>query len=291
MKKSKKMLIMIPILGLFLSGCTFQEGFEKAKTWVQDLFNGGKKEEKSSDDPTPSVDPTPGPGPVDPEKTVNPKWPTADIASFVSEELELTDTVPGFTGESDAIELDDYNGCITIKVPTGSTASAVISAYAADLLKGGYSDEGPDKDGDAQYLSQSGDLNIVLSDGADYNYSGYVIVWLQKVIHKETSTTFPKTAVDTYLASLEITETYPVPSGTSFEYYLSDDDYCYYIVVNGGSSASYMEQLTGFTKGESHFATNGYYDYTKGDLEVDVWPSDTTTYQIAIGINFAALMS
>ena len=33
MKKSK-LLILFPIMGLFLSGCTFQEGLQSTKSWI-----------------------------------------------------------------------------------------------------------------------------------------------------------------------------------------------------------------------------------------------------------------
>ena len=54
--KRKKILILFPVLGLLLSGCTFQEGLANVKDWtsshifdpIKNLFNGGKKEEQQS---------------------------------------------------------------------------------------------------------------------------------------------------------------------------------------------------------------------------------------------------
>lgn len=69
--KRRKILVVIPALGLLLTGCSFQEGFTTAKHWVgqniyhpvKDWIDGliGKKEE-----PTPEPTPEPEPGPVDP---------------------------------------------------------------------------------------------------------------------------------------------------------------------------------------------------------------------------------
>ncbi len=61
--KRRKILVLIPMLGLFLTGCTFQEGFVTAKHWVgqniyhpvKDFFEGliGKKDNKEEEQ-TPS---------------------------------------------------------------------------------------------------------------------------------------------------------------------------------------------------------------------------------------------
>lgn len=57
--KKRKILVLFPLLGLFLSGCTFQEGLAATKSFIgdkiyhpiRDWFNGitGKKEEQKSD--------------------------------------------------------------------------------------------------------------------------------------------------------------------------------------------------------------------------------------------------
>ena len=65
MKKSK-LLILFPVMGLFLSGCTFQEGLQSTKSWIsshiyhplKDFFSGsstpseeGKKDEGGKEQP------------------------------------------------------------------------------------------------------------------------------------------------------------------------------------------------------------------------------------------------
>ena len=62
MKKTKKLLVFVPLLGLFLSGCSFQEVKHSiGESWIgqhilhpvydpiRDLFNGDKKEEKGEE--------------------------------------------------------------------------------------------------------------------------------------------------------------------------------------------------------------------------------------------------
>ena len=72
--KKKKIVVLFPLLGLLLSGCTFQEGFATAKSWVgshiyhpaKDFIDGliGKKDNSSGGDG--DVTPTPTPEPDDP---------------------------------------------------------------------------------------------------------------------------------------------------------------------------------------------------------------------------------
>lgn len=60
--KKRKILVLIPMVGLFLSGCSFSEGFAKAKHWVADKIyhpakdwideKTGKKEEKKDKEKT-----------------------------------------------------------------------------------------------------------------------------------------------------------------------------------------------------------------------------------------------
>jgi len=69
--KRRKILVFIPLLGLFLSGCTFQEGFATAKSWigtniyhpVKDFFEGliGKKDEEKKEEGEDTPQPQPGP--------------------------------------------------------------------------------------------------------------------------------------------------------------------------------------------------------------------------------------
>jgi len=55
--KRRKILVFMPLLGLLLSGCTFQEGFQTAKSWTSqhiyhpvkdwiDSITGKKKDEQ-----------------------------------------------------------------------------------------------------------------------------------------------------------------------------------------------------------------------------------------------------
>lgn len=66
--KKRKILVLFPLLGLFLSGCTFQEALGNVKSWtaghvldpIKNLFNGGKKDEQKADE---DEEPTPTPTP------------------------------------------------------------------------------------------------------------------------------------------------------------------------------------------------------------------------------------
>ena len=89
---------------------------------------------------------------------------------------------------------------------------------------------------------------------------------------------FPKDAVDAYLAGENISETYPVPEGTGFYGSYDDQFDTYDVTVVGGSSTTYMAALetAGFTKSDIYFDIAGCYCFMKGDLEIDVYPSDVT---------------
>ena len=66
--KKRKILVLFPVLGLLLSGCTFQEALGNVKDWtnghiidpIKNLINGGEKEEQKDDedDPTPTPSPS-----------------------------------------------------------------------------------------------------------------------------------------------------------------------------------------------------------------------------------------
>ena len=75
MKRTKKFFMLVPVLGLFLSGCSFKEVKHSiGESWIgqhilhpvydpiRDLINGGKKEEQKSGDQTPSGEDTPSGG-------------------------------------------------------------------------------------------------------------------------------------------------------------------------------------------------------------------------------------
>lgn len=71
--KKRKILVLFPLLGLLLSGCTFQEGYTTTKNWISDhiiqpiknLFNKDKKSDDSKQDDSKKDDSNPS-NPDDP---------------------------------------------------------------------------------------------------------------------------------------------------------------------------------------------------------------------------------
>ena len=90
------------------------------------------------------------------------------------------------------------------------------------------------------------------------------------------SDTFPKDAVDEYLASINISVEYPIPEGTLFKYEYDEEYKTYDVYVYGGSSTTYMAALeqAGFNKDDEYLDEyfEAYFD--KGDLEIDIYAYD-----------------
>lgn len=119
--KRRKILVLIPALGLLLTGCTFQEGFATAKHWIgqniyhplKDWIDGlmGKKEEPK---PEPTPEPEPGPGVVTP--------------------VEITEVRAPESIEQDAT-LDPASVPLTVKYSDNTTQTHAATEVRLDTSK------------------------------------------------------------------------------------------------------------------------------------------------------------
>ena len=312
MKLSKKLIAIIPTLGLFLSGCSFAD----AGSWLNDhvaspvtsLFGGKKEEEKSGGDNKPAG----GQSSDESEpriKEVNPNWPTDDLAEML-EYYEVNALFPGYTGESDEIkiyETSEGGYLVGITVPEGKTEEEVLAIYKQDILDAGYKEKEL-IGSDMSYASPNGELIILPYCGSEVDDSGYVLIVFATStsgggdedtdVGLKDSTEFPKSAVDKYLEDEWIEETdYPIPDGSSFKHGEDEESWVYLVYVFDGSSDTYMSQLVshGFEKDDYYYEEYGYYVFTKNDLEIDVAPYDTDDnenfYCIAFGYNWGELFN
>ena len=279
MKNSKKFLVLIPALGLFLSGCSFQEVKHSiGESWVgqhilhpiydpiKNLINGGKKEEQKSGEKEEQKQ-------EEETKEVNANWPTQDIATFWAS-YEVTDTVPGYTGESDAIEfvVDQTQGYVyvSIAVPSDSTEETVLATYINDIKTAGYT-EYEEYEGYMSYASPNAQILLLPYDGTSIEEPGYIYISFGMVPEKgKESDTFPLSSVQEVL---EYTESFPIPEGTSFEF-LVDSQYYYsvYVTVHGGDLSAYLDALEAAGFDVIDYTEYGYAAAEKGDgfcLEID----------------------
>ena len=199
MKKSK-LLILFPVMGLFLSGCTFQEGLQSTKSWINSHIYQPLKSFFGSSS-TPSEE-----GKKDEEKKEEEKkeetkvpFPSSEIAAYVTS-LGLSDTVPEFSGTAISYDFDADYGSLDIEVGTGNE-SAAIATYASDLTKAGYTEGGADSYGDMHYISKNEELDICAWDGNDAQTAapGHVYVDIVAYVAAIESDTFPLEYVNAYL--------------------------------------------------------------------------------------------
>ena len=127
MKKSK-LLILFPVMGLFLSGCTFQEGLQSTKSWINSHIYQPLKSFFGSSS-TPSEE-----GKKDEEKKEEEKKDEGKVFSW--EEIEKVYADAGFTG----VELPDYkcasaSASLTQPYPEDEPYTYVIKGSSAAEMK------------------------------------------------------------------------------------------------------------------------------------------------------------
>ena len=127
MKKSK-LLILFPVMGLFLSGCTFQEGLQSTKSWINSHIYQPLKAFFSSSS-TPSEE-----GKKDEEKKDEEKKDEGKVFSW--EEVEKVYADAGFAG----VEIPDYkcasaSASLTQPYPEDEPYTYVIKGSSADEMK------------------------------------------------------------------------------------------------------------------------------------------------------------
>ena len=206
------------------------------------------------------------------------EFPLAEVQAAI--EGGTTESFPIPEGDGFFFEIDqDYENSCYVTVYGGS-----YTDYLAALTNANFTVDDSYLDTTGCYYadSEGGTLEISLEVTGDdeYELNYYAITPLDS--------TFPTDAVDAYLATKNITETYPVPEGTGFQgtYNESYDQYDLYIY--GGSSTDYMASLetASFAKSDVYYSVAGCYVFVKGDLEIDVYPWDVDYASSYYAISF-----
>jgi len=264
MKSLKKFLLCIPAFGLFLGGCSFAEIKDK----VVDFFNGGSKKEEQKSGGEEQKGGEEG-------SKVNPMWPASDISTYLAG-FEITDSVPGYTGEAKSITFSEQYG-VMVELDAASKLEGALATYVADITGAGYVENGLDSYQDMTYLSPEG--NLVLTpytyDGTEDGDGFYLMVLLSAPeAPGEESTEFPLAKVQ---AELEYTESFPIPTGSLFEFSV-DSQYIksVFVTVHGGDLSAYLTQLEG--------AGFEIYDYID-DYQVAYAALDTFCLEISVTSN------
>ena len=206
------------------------------------------------------------------------EFPLAEVQAAIAG--GTTDSFPIPEGDGFLFELDqDYENSCYVTVYGGNYEEYLTALANANFT---VDDSYLDTAGCYYADSEGGTLEISLEVTGDdeYELNFYAITPLD--------TTFPTAAVDAYLATKNITETYPVPEGTGFQgaYNETYDEYDLY--VYGGSSTNYMAALetASFAKSDAYYSLAGCYVFVKGDLEIDVYPWDVDNASSYYAISF-----
>ena len=197
MKNSKKLLVLIPVLGLFLSGCSFQEVKHSiGESWIgqhilhpvydpiRDLINGGKKEEKKEEE-KPSEDTPSGEDEGKQEEDKGPKFPSDKIAAFFKK-YGLSDVeFPAYTLSNEGASFEDEEdesyadyGFVAYYVYANKSTREEMDAYAVKLEGIGFEleESGGDYIGDLGETGLSASVVDYLDDEED-PYVGIAFVY------------------------------------------------------------------------------------------------------------------
>ena len=196
------------------------------------------------------------------------EFPLAEVQAAI--EGGTTESFPIPEGDGFLFEIDqDYENSCYVTVYGGSYTDYLAALAAANFT---IDDSYLDTAGCYYADSEGGTLEISLEVTGDDEYE------LNYYAIEPMLDAFPKDEVDAYLSGESINETYPIPGGTGFYGSYDDSFGTYDVTVVGGSSTTYMAALEtdGFTKSDIYFDIAGCYCFMKGDLEIDVYPSDVT---------------
>ena len=196
------------------------------------------------------------------------EFPLAEVQAAIAG--GTTDSFPIPEGDGFLFELDtDYENSCYVTVYGGN-----YEEYLAALANANFTVDDSYLDTAGCYYadSEGGTLEISLEVTGDDEYE------LNYYAIEPMLDSFPKDAVDAYLTEQNLSETYPIPEGTGFYGTYDNQTDTYDVTVVGGSSTAYMAALetAGFTKSDIYFDIAGCYCFMKGDLEIDVYPSDVT---------------
>lgn len=281
MKKSK-LLILFPIMGLFLSGCTFQEGLQSTKSWINShIYQPLKSFFSSSSTPAPSEE-----GKKEEEKKEEEKKEEGKSFSFADWEKDYADQ--GFSG----VKIPEYK--------CASSSATITQPYAEEapyyyVVKGSSVDEMK-----AFVQSFSSDWEAVVDNYGDYDlyfggdleegescpdvYVGdYTAESAAGIVVAFYTYTQPYSAVPNAVISedLQVTISLPEYTGTKYGYYYDDSTTQYgpsltILVTPEGEAAAVTEYegiLTGagFTVQEDEESGSTYYVSSSGEYKVEVY--------------------
>lgn len=307
MKKTKKFLMLVPVLGLFLSGCSFKEVKHSiGESWIgqhilhpiydpiRDLINGGKKEEqKTGGDVTPSGEDTPtgGDTPSGGDTPVGPAFPSDKVDAYTSS-LGATDKVPAFSGKAISYTFYDDEGVLDIEVGEEKVAAS-LTTFFSDLTKAHYTEAGQDDYGDMHYLSPNAQLDISAWDAAEASTPapGHIYVVIAKA--PEVLTSFPLEKVNKFLTdnefSLQFTQAdADAISALASQFAVSEGESTFGNYMLIGFEGDFQTQLdtilsstlttAGYEKNSQ--ATYPYYS-NDDDMSVSFWTEEgVTTIQL-----------
>ena len=205
------------------------------------------------------------------EKEVLDEFPLNDVKAVL--EGGSSEEFPIPTGTSFEFEIDkDYENSCFVKVHGGD-----LESYVEDLVTASFAvDDQYAEYGYYYCLSEGETLVIEIQADFDDEYNVLNTEFELTIFAVQLSHEFPQTEVDEFLASKGISETYPIPEGTTFQHEYDDEYDCYLVYVYGGSSTEYMQALETalFTKYDDYYDEYGCYVFIKGDLDIDVYPID-----------------
>ena len=285
MKKSK-LLILFPVMGLFLSGCTFQEGLQSTKSWINShIYQPLKSFFSSSSTPAPSEE-----GKKDEEKKEEEKKDEGKTFSFADWEKEYADQ--GFAG----VKIPDYK-C--------ASSSATISQPYGEDYPNYYVIKGSSVAEMKEYVkSFSTDWEAVVDNYGDYDlYFGgdieegescpdvyvadYTSLSLGGILVGFLIYTQPYSAVPNSLISedLNISISLPEYTGTKYGYYYDDSTTQYgpslTILVPAESEAAAVTTYEGILEGAGFVAQedeeSGSTYYVSGEYMVEVYENYSTS--------------
>ena len=131
MKKSK-LLILFPVMGLFLSGCTFQEGLQSTKSWINShIYQPLKSFFSSSSTPAPSEE-----GKKEEEKKDEGKtFSFADLEKYYADEGFSGVKIPEYKCASSSatmsvFDAEDYPNYMLIKGSNATEMATFIGSFS-----------------------------------------------------------------------------------------------------------------------------------------------------------------
>lgn len=207
----------------------------------------------------------------DGEPEVSTEFPLAKVQEVLEGASSEEFPIPTGTAFEFLVDEDYDNSCF-VGVHGGD-----LTAYVAALKEANFDVDEEYADYGYYVVTAPGetlmmDIQAAFDEDDNVDNTAYLLtIYAVQISHE-----FPQTEVNAYLAEKGISETYPIPEGTKFQHGYDEEYDIYYLYIYGGSSTTYMEALetAGFDKDSSYYESDGCYVFVKGDLDIDVYPSD-----------------